>query len=361
MTHHRLSGAPLDWEQLDRFLAGACDPDEAHALLASFDPAERERLMALCAELKHRPARDRDVEALLTRFHHRMASATATSARRPGARRWSTTMAAAAAAACCGVVALVLWTRGHDWHARSNPSGVSRVYATHIGQRAVVTLTDGSRVTLAPQTTLRVATEFGGATRTVSLQGEAMFDVATASHTPFIVDAGQVSTRVLGTTFDVRSYPTDHDVRVAVTTGKVAVSAAKTHTALVVVAGGVVRASDSAVATVSGDASQYVAWASGHLVFRDAPTLDVFAALTRWYGYQFRVTDSALLHQNLNVRLSTESLPTALATLKLALDAELTFDGTMVTVRPRLHGANAAPAPRDRRAPLFPSNLEVGR
>jgi ferric-dicitrate binding protein FerR (iron transport regulator) len=188
-----------------------------------------------------------------------------------------------------------------------------------------------------------------------------MFDVATGPHTPFIVDAGQVSTRVLGTTFDVRSYPTDRDVRVAVMTGKVAISAAKAHAALVVVAGGVARASDSTVATVSGDASQYVAWASGHLVFRDAPTSDVFTALTRWYGYHFRVTDSTLLHQNLNVRLSTESLSTALATLKLALDAELTFDGTMVTVRPKLHGANAAPAVRDRRSPLSPSNLEVGR
>ena len=45
----------------------------------------------------------------------------------------------------------------------------------------------------------------------------------------------------------------------------------------------------------------------------------------------------------------------------LALDAELTFDGTMVTVRPKLHGASTAPVVRDRRSPLSPSNLEVGR
>ena len=105
----------------------------------------------------------------------------------------------------------------------------ARQYQTGVMQRAIVRLADGSRVTLAPQTTLTVASGFGADTRTVSLRGEAYFDVASGSRAPFIVNAGHVRARVLGTAFDVRSYTDEHDVRLAVVSGRISVSARETE------------------------------------------------------------------------------------------------------------------------------------
>ena len=60
-------------------------------------------------------------------------------------------------------------------------------------------------MTLAPRTTVRMLA-FGPQGRTVALDGEAFFDVPHANRAPFIVQTGRVSTRVMGTAFDVHHY-----------------------------------------------------------------------------------------------------------------------------------------------------------
>jgi ferric-dicitrate binding protein FerR (iron transport regulator) len=56
------------------------------------------------------------------------------------------------------------------------------------------------------------------------LTGEAFFEVAQDAAHPFIIHSGGVTTRVLGTSFNVKSYPGQSDIRVMVVSGKVAVS-----------------------------------------------------------------------------------------------------------------------------------------
>jgi len=223
-------------------------------------------------------------------------------------------------------------------------------------------LQDGSRVQLAPRTTLHVDEAFGTGTRTVTLSGEAYFDVRHAVGGAFIVKTGTVSTRVLGTTFGVRHDAADSAVHVVVTTGRVAVAGGSTRrTPLTLSAGMIGIVTDSSAVTTSTTESPYVGWINGQLVFHKAPTADVLASLTRWYGYQFRLADSSLARQNLTLALSTESSSAALSTLKLMLDVDLTFDHNIVTLRPRVAG-HATPrlTPRQHDT-LFPTSLEVGR
>jgi len=273
--------------------------------------------------------------------------------------RWPAMVAAGAAALVLGTVAL-----RYRASVSAAPTSVGgREYSTGTGQRATILLDDGTRVRLAPRTTLRVAAAFGHATRTVSLTGEAYFDVAHATGVPFFVNTRDVTTRVLGTVFDVQQYPTDRAVSVTVVDGKVAIARTHgTHAPVTLTAGMTGIVSDSSGPMVAlGDASHVVTWIDGQLVFHKAPTPTVLAALTRWYGYEFRLTDSTLANERLTLWLSTESSTAALKTLTQVLNADLTVDHGTVTLSPR-RGAHAVPrtgpATQDE---LAPSTSEVGR
>jgi len=268
-----------------------------------------------------------------------------------------------AAAGVLGLVLLVVAQMGIFTRAQRGITPQIREYATSTGQQLQLTLSDGTRVTLAPQSTLRIATAPTTPSRTVAIVGEAYFDVRTVPGAPFIVRTGNVATRVLGTTFSVRRYPGDAHVQVAVTSGKVAVSGiAGPRSALTLAAGGVGFVTDSTAIQISADsARQYTAWTTGKLVFHEVPARDVLATLTHWYGYQFALTDSALASYRLTTILDAQSSANALGTIKLLLNVDLTFDGDVVTLHPRQ--ARHAPS-RDMhrlRHPLTTPNAEVGR
>lgn len=87
----------------------------------------------------------------------------------------------------------------------------------------VVTLSDGTVITLRPASTVRYAQSFDGKYRQVSLSGEALFKVAKDAEHPFVVYANNLVTRVLGTTFLVRAVKGENASIVEVTEGKVSV------------------------------------------------------------------------------------------------------------------------------------------
>lgn len=91
----------------------------------------------------------------------------------------------------------------------------------------IVSLEDGSRVTLDPGSKISYPAHFAGAQhsggREVFLSGKAFFDIAKDPSKPFFVYANELVTKVLGTSFTVRSFADEQEVSVAVKTGKVAV------------------------------------------------------------------------------------------------------------------------------------------
>ncbi len=92
------------------------------------------------------------------------------------------------------------------------------------GERRQLLLPDGTRVWLGPGSRLDYPNRFNGEKRKVKLEGEAFFDVVHDSNQPFIIQTDEVSTTVLGTSFNVRAYKGKENVEVTLVTGKVAVA-----------------------------------------------------------------------------------------------------------------------------------------
>jgi len=272
--------------------------------------------------------------------------------------RWALVGAMAAA-----LVVAVWGGRSVMMHAHATPSLTYTSYATGNGQVAHLTLDDGSRVTLAPNTTFGVSRDFTKR-RDVVLTGEAYFDVAAAHHTPFLVHTGRVVTRVLGTSFDVRRYAGDPSTRVIVTTGRVAVAGRQGVT---LAAGGMGYVTDStALATTVTSAPSYTAWTDGVLTFRDVPASELLDAVGHWYGLEFRLADSTIARRPVvAVITSGESRADALDMIGKLLNASLSFTDTehgttIVTVHPKRAGRDHAPIIRSRDG-VFPNIQEVGR
>ncbi len=210
------------------------------------------------------------------------------------------------------------------------PAALVREYATVSAQREMVTLGDGTQITLAPASRLRLAERYGVARRDVYLEGQAYFTVAHDPARPFVLHAGRATAEDLGTRFAVRAYGTDAVVRVAVTQGSVAVGGAalRSGDAATIAAGGQVHVARGV------DIGADTAWTDGELRFENTPVSAALADFARWYDVEFRLTSSALPRTSLTGTFRAESLPEALTTLAAALGARYERRGRVVTFTP---------------------------
>jgi len=94
---------------------------------------------------------------------------------------------------------------------------------TPYGVRSKIVLADGTIVQMNSGSTLKYPLTFEGATREVVLEGEAYFEVAKNTEIPFIVNAGNLQIKVLGTKFNVRNFETDPIIETTLLEGTVAV------------------------------------------------------------------------------------------------------------------------------------------
>jgi transmembrane sensor len=93
-----------------------------------------------------------------------------------------------------------------------------------------ITLEDGSVVILQPHSSLSHPEHFEQQSRTVYLIGEAFFKVEKNPSKPFYVYTGDLVTRVLGTSFNIKSSQSGQSIEVSVVTGRVSVYENSTRT-----------------------------------------------------------------------------------------------------------------------------------
>ncbi|SEW53331.1 FecR family protein [Chitinophaga arvensicola] len=131
----------------------------------------------------------------------------------------------AAAAVLVGIVATSLVYFLVKPAAKNNLVAEMNVVVVPEGRMKLVELTDGSKIWLNAATKFSYPKQFSATTREVTLiEGEAFFDVAHETDRPFIVHSKGLSTRVLGTSFNIDAYSFSKCVKISVATGKVGVS-----------------------------------------------------------------------------------------------------------------------------------------
>jgi transmembrane sensor len=352
MTHIPSDSSPIDAAALDRYLAGEAPADEAQQVARALD--EIPALRQVASALTQRDNRSRLADDTDTRLAAIMGGAQRLSGpvwRIPRAHRWlfAGTVTAAIAAA---------FIFGGARHTTELPS---RRYSTAAAERKVITLDDGSTITLAPNSSLGI-TRFSGGERRVTLEGQGYFAVAPVSNAPFVVRTGTIATTVLGTAFTVKRYSGDRAVQVAVMQGKVSVGRdGASMQSVTLSAGDMVYADDSVTRRVPVEnIRDYDAWTKGALVFRGIPVSEMLRTVGAWYGYDFKLADSTLMRQHVNAELQFQSADAMFKALRQLLGVRMMFDGRVVTLVPEPK-ASVMPRARHRGDSVLSTSTEMGR
>ena len=173
---------------------------------------------------------------------------------------------------------------------------VRNILTTPANAMAEVTLADGTVVMVNAGSKLVYPQTFSGSTREVELQGEAYFKVHHDVKHPFIVKANGISTKVLGTEFNVRSH-SRKDTHVTLLQGSVLVSS--TATAKRLKPGEDASFSDGRMVVRSVDTEIYTAWKNGEFYFDNESLLDIAKEIGKWYNVSVIFRSPEKMHARL--------------------------------------------------------------
>ena len=228
--------------------------------------------------------------------------------------RWGRIAAAAAAAVLLLVGTLVLSTPGE-------------VYATRRGETEAVDLPDGTRVVLAPESSLRVRDYEADGRRVVVLRGRGFFEVAKGA--PFTVETPAGEVAVLGTSFEVEAR--DGRFAVACATGRVRVS--RGGASAVLTPGEAVAGARAVLTPVERvEPAEVAAWRTGTLRYEDAPLPYIADELARHYARPFGVAEG-LRERRLTLSAPADDFPELVRRLEYVLRAQVDTSGLQVELR----------------------------
>lgn len=174
----------------------------------------------------------------------------------------------------------------------------SSSFSTRSAEQKEFTLADGSKIYLNAKSTLEVSPGFNRKTRTVKLNGEAFFDVARNEQVPFIVKTQSgVKIKVLGTSFNIRSYKDNETVETTLVTGKVEIYEADRKTPSTVLdpeQKAVFRKDKKNIRIEQVATDAVTSWKEGILSFDNTPLNSVVKDIERWYGISIHIEDHAI-------------------------------------------------------------------
>jgi ferric-dicitrate binding protein FerR (iron transport regulator) len=199
-------------------------------------------------------------------------------------------------------------------------------YTTGNGERAKVTLTDGTAVMLDVASRLEVPADYATGNQVVSLTGAAYFSVPHHGSAPFTVRTPDTDARVLGTTFVVRRYATDTMTTIAVRDGRVAVRS------LVISGGQQAQVSRTRTGPASELAPEQFGFVTGLLTLKQMPMPQAVEELGRWYNADIRLGDTSVRSIPVNGQFGLGSLSDLSEILALTYHLKVVRAGRTLTL-----------------------------
>ena len=158
------------------------------------------------------------------------------------------------------------------------------------GIKSRIILSDSSIVWLNADSKLTYQKGFSDSIRFMELEGEAFFEVHKDANRPFVVRTGNISTRALGTSFNIRHFYNESETKVSLLTGLVGIEAETEDSLQTFLLKPYqqlnVAKNLSKITTTSLDGNSVSAWKDNILSFKGASFAFVKSSLERWYGVE---------------------------------------------------------------------------
>lgn len=163
----------------------------------------------------------------------------------------------------------------------------SNTISTPRGGQYQVALPDGSRVWLNAASSVTFPTSFAASERKVEVTGEAYFEITADARRPFKVKVNAVEVEVLGTSFNVMSYPDEPYIKTTLLSGSVAVKAGATGKRNYLTPGQQASFSRSSaqMSIISEvDTDEIMGWKNGIFYMARTEIPAVMRQISRWYN-----------------------------------------------------------------------------
>ena len=214
-------------------------------------------------------------------------------------------------------------------------SGISyRNVSTARGQKRVLHLPDGSNITLNSESEIKLPEKFPDTARVVHLTGHAYFDIARDLKRPFIVYTDHSKTRVLGTSFDIKTFPDSGRTEIVVASGKVEFSQKyqEQNRVRLTVNDRAILLPDEKIEVSEVYAGNFIAWKDNRLLFENAPLEEIVKVLEQWYDIEIIVNNPALLERTYTFSYDNPPLKTLMKSMSFVAKFKYSIEGKQVTI-----------------------------
>jgi len=222
-----------------------------------------------------------------------------------------------------------------------------REISTRNGSKTSLLLPDGTKVWLNAGSKLIYDSSFDKSLREVSLSGEGYFDVVKNKQKPFIIHASKINIKVLGTEFDVKSYPSDKTTEASLIRGSIEVTFNDQPSKKVILKPNEKIVVDNfkfenhlaqtvedpksknTVAEIPKEAAVHnltyqdktgdiieTSWVENKLVFQNESFEEIARKLERWYGVTIQFENEKLKTDHLTGSFTNETIRQALDAMK---------------------------------------------
>ena len=198
-------------------------------------------------------------------------------------------------------------------------------------------LSDGTKVWLNSETTLRYPVQFIGEERKVELTGEAFFEVARNEKVPFLVESGDQTVKVLGTEFNISSYKENSLISTTLVKGSVEVfikNKPDKRQTLVPNEQITISKIDGLISKQKVNPYQYIAWKDGRFVFDDQNLCEIMKTLSKWYNVDVVFAREELKNFRFTGNLERYSdFGEVLKKIQKTNEVEFTIENKQITIR----------------------------
>ncbi len=206
------------------------------------------------------------------------------------------------------------------------------------GQMFRLILSDGTKVWLNSETKLKYPKKFlqGSRTRTVVLEGEAYFEVTHNKERPFIVKASTINVKVLGTKFNVSSYPNDENINTTLVEGSVnVIDSISSNNSILIKPNfqASFNRNSTFLSSKEVNTDNYIAWVQKKIVFEDLSFKDLLAKIERAYNIEIENRNSKLNNQLFTGQFDVEGIDVIFKALSTSGGFEYEITKNKVTIK----------------------------
>lgn len=207
------------------------------------------------------------------------------------------------------------------------------------GTKKQLTLSDGSCVYLNSGSQIGVPSDFGVKNRRIFLSGEAFFVVTHNPSKPFSIKSGKLIIADIGTSFNVKAYPDEGEIKVAVESGEVCIKKSDSGDELKTIARSLVRNQQLTYNNKSeGHMLNYVqtsdisSWKQNQLRFENASFNDIAHTLERWYNVKITLKNDNPHLRHYTVSFNNEPVDQVLYVLERLSGLHYQIDNRNIVV-----------------------------